>query len=314
MAEHPYDVLIIGAGAAGLTAAIYTCRKQLKTAILSPETGGATALSSLVENYPGVRPMPGLELMEQFKTAALALGATLISGKVSAVNVRQPFTVQLEDGRSVSGKTLIVAAGKVPRRLGVPGEDEFFGRGVSTCATCDGPLCKGKTVAIAGGGNAAVEAALELNQIAKKTYLIHRRDHFRADEVTVAKLAATTVEILRSHEITEIKGGQFITAITVRDPAGQVRDLPVEGLFLEIGADTNANITAPFARNGNQEIMVDDRQRTNVPGVFAAGDVTCVAYKQTVISAGDGATAALEAHRFLTLPGYHWPDQHARTG
>lgn len=307
MAEPLFDVLIIGGGAAGLTAAVYSRRKELKTAILSPETGGATALSNWVENYPGTAPMPGVELMERFSAAARALATTFFTAKVTAIAPGKTFTVTLSDGTAVSGQALLVAAGKVPRRLGVPGEDKFFGRGVSTCATCDGPLFKGKTVAVVGGGNAALEAALELNEIATKTYLIHRGETFRADEITIAKLAATSIEILRSHVVTEIKGDKFITAVSVRDLAGRVRDLAVGGLFLEIGADTDPAIVAPFALNAQQEIIVDDRQRTNVPGAFAAGDVTNVAYKQTVISAGDGATAALEAHRFLTSPAYQWP-------
>lgn len=303
-----YDVVIIGGGAAGLTAALYTRRKQLSTAIVSPAVGGATALSNWVENYPGAKPMPGLELMEQFKASALALGVSLIASPATAIRVGQPFPVALESGQTLRGRTVIVSCGKIPRRLGVPGEDQFFGRGVSTCATCDGPLFKGKTVAVVGGGNAAVEAALELSKIAKKTYLVHRRQAFRADEITVALLKDTPVHLLLNSAVVKISGGQFITAATIRNlQTEKDYDLPMDGLFLEIGADTDPQLTTPFRRNVHNEIIVDDRQRTNVPGVFAAGDVTNVAYKQTVISAGAGATAALEAHRYLTSPDYQWP-------
>jgi len=307
MRNELYDVVIIGGGAAGLTAAMYARRKQLKTAIISKEIGGATALSNWVENYPGTKPMPGLELMEQFKATAVSLGTEVIAASVTAITPGDGFALALSLGTPVQGKTIIVTAGKIPRRLRVPGEDKFFGRGVSTCATCDGPLFKGKTVAVVGGGNAAVEAALELAELASKTYLIHRRQAFRADEITVAKLRATAVTILLDRQITAVKGERNVTAITVRDGRGQTSDVAVDGLFLEIGSDTDPAIVAPFAHNPADEILVDDRQRTNVRGAFAAGDVTNVAYKQTVISAGDGATAALEAHRFLTSPTYQWP-------
>lgn len=303
-----YDVVIIGAGAAGLTAALYTRRKQLTTAIISPAVGGATALSNWVENYPGAKPMPGLELMEQFKASALALDVSLIPSPVTAISIGQPFGVSLENGETIRGRTVIVSCGKIPRRLGVPGEDKFFGRGVSTCATCDGPLFKGKTVAVIGGGNAAVEAALELAKIAKKTYLVHRREAFRADEITVALLKDAPVQLLLHSAVVKISGERFITAATIRNlQTGARHDLPLDGLFLEIGADTDPKLTAPFRRNKQNEIIVDDRNRTNVPGIFAAGDVTNIVYKQTVISAGGGATAALEAHRYLTSPNYQWP-------
>jgi alkyl hydroperoxide reductase subunit F len=291
-----------------LTAAIYCRRKQLQTAIVSPAVGGATALSNWVENYPGVKPMSGMELMGQFKAGAVSLDAALVAAQVTAIRVGSPFRLELNTNGHISARAIIVSCGKVPRRLGVPGEDKFFGRGVSTCATCDGPLFKGKTVAIVGGGNAAVEAALELSAIAKKTYLVHRRESFRADEITVSKLGQTPVELLLNHEVVKITGEKFITAATIRrvDTAA-LRELEIDGLFLEIGADADAALVAPFRRNAQNEIIVDDRQRTNVRGAFAAGDVTTVAYKQTVISAGAGATAALEAHRFLTSPDYRWP-------
>ena len=304
--KPPYDVVIIGGGAAGLAAAIYARRKQLKTAVVSQEIGGATVLSNWVENYPGAKPMPGLQLMDQFQANARELGTEFIAAKVSRITPEKIFTLELDNGTALQGRTVIVAGGKKSRRLNVPGEDTFFGRGVSTCATCDAPLYKGKTVAIVGGGNAAVEAALELSAIAKAAYLIHRRTEFRADEITVEKLKASPVQLVLSAQITEIIGEKFVRAITVRDTTGKTRELSVDGVFLEIGSDTDPAIVAPFAQTNDREIVVDNRQRTNIPGAFAAGDVTNVPYKQTVISAGAGALAALEAHRYLTSPSYQW--------
>lgn len=305
--KQPYDVLIIGGGAAGLSAAIYARRKQLKTAVVSQEIGGATTLSNWIENYPGAKPMPGIQLMEQFQTSARELGTDFITAKVTHITPGEIFTLKLDNETALQGRTVIVAGGKKPRRLNVPGESTFFGRGVSTCATCDAPLYKGKTVAIVGGGNAAVEAALELSEIAKATYLIHRRNEFRADEITVAKLKASPVQLVLESQVTEIIGDQFVRAVRVRDAAGKTREFAVDGIFLEIGADTDPAIVAPFSQTSDREIITDSRQRTNVPGAFAAGDVSDVAYKQTVISAGAGALAALEAHRYLTYPSYQWP-------
>lgn len=307
MAARPHDVMIIGGGAAGLTAAIYTMRQQLATMVVSPETGGATALSNWVENYPGTKAMAGLELMGQFTAQVAALDTPIVAAKVTAIKPGRPFHVTLGDGKILASRAIIITAGKVPRRLGVPGEDQFFGRGVSTCATCDGPLFKGKPIAIVGGGNAAVEAALDLVDLAQVVYLIHRRETFRADEITVAKLKQSAVRLVLNSQVTAVLGDRNVSGITVRDQANVTTTLAINGLFLEIGSDTDPVLVAPFAKNSAKEIVVDDRQRTDVPGAFAAGDVTNVAYKQTVIAAGDGATAALEAHRFLTVPGYAWP-------
>lgn len=303
-----YDVAIAGAGAAGLTAAIYTCRKALSTAVISPEVGGQTALSNHIENYPGVDAMPGTELMDKFRAGAVKFGAQIIANRLTGIERTDGhLTLRLADGSSLTARALILTHGKVHRKLGVPGEDKFFGRGVSTCATCDGPLFKGKNVAIVGGGNSAVEAALELNVIAKKVYLIHRSEHFRADEITVAKLKTTPVELLLNTQVVEITGDGLINGVVVRSADGSTRTLEIQGLFTEIGWETDkALLNGRFRVNSADELITDERQRTNVEGVFAAGDITGVPYKQTVIAAGDGATAALEAHRYLTSPGYRW--------
>lgn len=252
--------------------------------------------------------MSGIELMEQFKRSALELGAKFLSAKVMAITPGKVFDLTLSTGRRIRGQTLIVAGGRIPRRLQVLGEDKFFGRGVSICATCDGPLYKGKTVAVVGGGNAAVEAALELSSLAKTTYLIHRRDTFRADEISVQKLKVSPVQLLMHHQVVEVKGDDVIRAVVVQElVSGIRREIALHGIFLEIGSDVNAALVTPFRSNENNEIIVDVRQRTSVPGAFAAGDVTNAAFQQTVIAAGAGATAALEAHRFLTNPDYVWP-------
>ncbi len=190
-----YDVVIVGGGPAGLTAAIYTCRKNLKTIVVSVDIGGQTNLTTHIENYPGVDAMPGPDLMQKFHESAKKFGAEFKTCKVTKIDKEDDkFKVLMADCETIIAKAVILAFGRIPRALGIPGEDKFLGRGLSTCATCDAPLYKNKIVAVIGGGNAAVEGALELVEAgAKKVYLVHRRNEFRADEVTVKKAKAEKI-------------------------------------------------------------------------------------------------------------------------
>ncbi len=302
--KHNYDVLIIGAGPAGLAAALYTGRKKLKTAVVSIDVGGQGNLTSHIENYPGALPQSGMELMEKFHSQALKFGAELIFGKVVRIERKDDiFEVTVGHGEKYLARAVIAAFGKVPRQLGIPGEDKFMGRGVSTCATCDGPLYKNKVVAIVGGGNSAVEAALELSAHAKKVYLIHRRKEFRADEVTVDKIKnSPKIELVLEQVPVEVKGDKFVNAIVVEQVTDKVRkELLVDGLFLEIGYMVDCSVVKSLVEiNENNEIIVDMVGRTNCPGIFAAGDATNTPYKQAVIAAGDGARAALQAYAYLS--------------
>ncbi len=300
-----YDVLIVGGGPAGLTAAVYTCRKGLKTGIISIDIGGQTNLTNSIENYPGVDPQPGPQLMMKFWENAKSFGATRVGGKVLKVEkTGEHFTLHMANGDKHTARAVILAYGTSPRTLGVPGEEKFLGRGVSTCTTCDAPLFKKKAVAVVGGGNSAIEGALELIHIgAKKVYLIHRRAEFRADAVTVKKARDNkSIEFVVPSTVEEIKGDKFVTAVTIKDVAtGSVKDIPVDGLFIEIGFRADASMVKDAVKiNARQEIEVDMHGNTSTPGIFAAGDCTTTPYKQTVISAGDGAKAALECYRWLT--------------
>lgn len=300
------DVLIIGAGAAGLTAAMYTTRKKLKTKIVSIDVGGQTNLTAHIENYPGVEPQHGAVLMQSFFSQAAKFGAEMIGGKVGKIEKTPEghFITHLKDGQDLRSKAIVLAFGKVPRTLGIPGEDRFFGKGISTCVTCDGPLFSGKDVAVVGGGNSAIEGVLEMADIAKKVYLIHRRDKFTADAVTVEKLKKhPNIEFVFNSVCTEVKGERFVSAVTVEDVNTKAkRDLPISGLFLEIGfiMDISMLEGLGLAASEKKEVVSDIQCRTNVPGIFAAGDCTTIPYKQTVISAGEGAKAGLEVHRYLT--------------
>ena len=300
-----YDVIIIGAGAGGLTAAIYTCRKNLKTAVISVDIGGQTNLTNHIENYPGVEPMPGPLLMQKFKDNATGFGAEFITGKVTRVDKEDRlFKITLSNNDTYLCRAVILAFGTVPRELGIPGEAKFLGRGLSTCTTCDAPLFKNKVVAVIGGGNAAAEGALELAKVgAKHVYLVHRRNEFRADEVTMDKVKAEkNIEFVTPYEPVEIAGDKFVNAFKLKHAETKAeKSLDVQGVFKEIGFVVDVSAVKHLVKvNERNEVVTDERNATSVPGIFACGDVTTVPYKQTVISAGEGAKAALECYRWLS--------------
>ncbi|MDP6293783.1 MAG: FAD-dependent oxidoreductase [Candidatus Woesearchaeota archaeon] len=297
-----YDVLVIGAGAAGMTAAMYTCRKKLKTAIISIDMGGQTNLTSHIENYPGTEPQSGYELMKAFKTNCEGLGCEFINGKVVKVEkLTEGFKVTLAHEVSYKAKTVIACFGKVPRSLGIPGEEKFTGRGVSSSVVSDGQKYKDKTVAIIGGGNSAFEGAIDLADIAKNVYLVHRRKEFNADEVSVEKVKnLDNVEMILDAMPAAIKGKGHVTGIVVKQ-GEEEKELQVEGVFIEIGFLNDPAIIKNLVEvNDKKEIVINDRCETKTPGLYCAGDATIVPFKQTVISAGEGAKAGLEAYCFIT--------------
>jgi thioredoxin-disulfide reductase len=299
-----YDVIIIGGGSAGLTAALYTSRKKLKTLIISIDVGGQTLLTNHIENYPGFEKISGPELMAKFQSQAIKFGAELIMGEANGITKleNKTFEVELSNGERYIGKTVIVASGKTARKIGVPGEDKFMGRGVSTCATCDAAFFKDKNVAIVGGGNSAFEAAELLTKFAKKVYLIHHTDKFRADEITIDKVKKMSkVEIIIFSKIKEIKGDKIVESITLENlETDEVSETKVDGAFIEIGYELQTDwIKTLVKRNNMNEIVIDDRCNTSQQGIFAAGDVSTVPYKQTIISAGEGAKAGLEVYKYI---------------
>ncbi len=300
-----YDVIIIGAGAAGMTAAIYCCRKKLKTLVVSIDIGGQTNLTRHIENYPGTGPLDGAELMSRFQNEAIGFGAEFIMGKTAKIEklAEQHFKIELANGEVYESRALILAYGKVPRSLGIDGEEKFFGRGVSTCVTCDAPLYKNRNVAVIGGGNSAVEGALELAEIAKTVYLIHRRDAFRADEITVEKIKRQSNIIVELNSVgTKILGDKNVSGIEIENKkTKEKKTVSVDGIFIEIGYIVDTSMVAHLVKlNDAKEIIKDERCQTSCQGIFAAGDVTNTPYKQTVISAGEGSVAALECYRYLT--------------
>ncbi|MFA6534030.1 MAG: FAD-dependent oxidoreductase [Patescibacteria group bacterium] len=304
MPTNHYDVIIIGAGPSGLTAAIYTLRKELKTLIISPDIGGQVAITNEIENYPGFDFTSGPDLMTKMRKQAEKFGAKFVFEEaVGLTQTADGWQVKTTNSE-YSAIGVILAFGLTPRSLGVPGEEKFKGRGVAFCATCDAPLYKGKTVAVVGGGNSAMEAVHELGKIAKKVYLLHRGKSFTADQVEVEQSAGfSNLEQFLSSEIVEFKGDKKLEQIVVHDLTNEKPnfELAVDGVFLEIGYITKTDwLKGVLDLNDKGEIKIDDRCVTSAAGIFAAGDVTTLAYKQIVISAGEGAKAALSAYNYIS--------------
>jgi NADH-dependent peroxiredoxin subunit F len=302
-----YDIIIAGAGPSGLTAAVYAARKKLKTLLVSRDIGGQLNWTLSVENYMGYQFIEGPELMRKFEQQVRQFPIEMVVGenvkKVSRVD--GGFEVTTETGDKYLGLTVIVSTGKAPRSLDVPGEKELIGRGVSYCATCDGPLFAGLDVAVVGGGNSALEAALDLTKMARKIHLISLTP-LTADHVLIEKVRESpAVTILMEHETVKISGEDLVTGITVRDLlTGRETDLGTQGVFVEIGLIPNSGpVESLLPLNLLGEIQVTCSNETGIPGLFAAGDVTNVPEKQVVVAAGEGAKAALQAHRYLQRRG-----------
>lgn len=298
-----FDVVIVGAGAAGLTAAIYTSRRALKTLIISKDVGGQAALTTEIENYPGVGLVDGFDLMNRFLADAKKFGAMTKSEEAKKIekDINNDFIITTNSNQ-YRAAAVILAFGLTPRDLGVPGEEELKGKGVSYCATCDGPLFKEKIVAVIGGGNSALDAAEYISRIAKKVYLIHRRDKFRGDEILVDRVKKiSNIEILYNTNIASIKGTNKVEAIELIDVNNQtIKDLSVDGLFVEIGHVAKTEWVGDLVEfDEHKQIKTNKNCETKTPGLFAAGDVTDINYKQIIISGGEGAKAALQAYRYL---------------
>jgi len=311
MAEH--RVVIIGSGPAGLTAALYTARANLKPLLIEGlEAGGQLMLTTMVENWPGFRDgIMGPDLMAEMRAQAERFGAEIVQNNVAKVDLSQrPFTIALADGRSMLADALIVATGASARWLDIGSDRKLSGHGVSTCATCDGYFFRGKPIAVVGGGDSAMEEAVYLTRFASKVIVIHRRDTLRASKIMQDKAFANPkIEFLWDSEIAsvnDVEKGE-VTGITVRNlKTGAKTEVALDGVFIAIGHTPNTSLfKGQIALDANGYIVTHDGSRTSVPGVFAAGDVQDHVYRQAVTAAGSGCMAAIDAERFLEgLPGH----------
>ena len=316
-----WDVIIVGAGAAGLTAGMYTARRALSTLILSRDLGGQASLTDWIENYPGiVGKTHGVEIMENFRKQYEEFGGKLRFEEVKKIERKPPLSPPLSKegmGRSPTeeeyfrvitpsgeeqAQAVILAFGLTPRELKVPGEERLKGKGVTYCATCDGPLYKAKTVGVVGSIAEALDAAEYLSKICPKVYLFPQRDKLLGSATLNDKVKAIeNIEILWNKKITEVVGDSKVESIKWQDIAtSEQGEVKLDGLFIEIGYIAKTDWVKDFVElDARRQIKVDKENRTSVPGVFAAGDITDVDYKQVVVSAGEGAKAALEVYKYL---------------
>ncbi len=303
-AETDQDIIIIGGGPAGLTAAIYAARAAIKPLVIIGESlGGQAATTPEIENYPGFpEGIGGAALAQQMQAQAERFGANIEFDTVSSVELGvYPFVVHTY-AQSYTARALIIATGSAPRKLGVPGEEEFRGRGVSYCATCDGYFYKDKRVVVVGGGNSAIDESLFLARLVSDLKVIHRRDKLRADPVLQERAFANPkIGFVWDSVVEEIIGDKMVQAVRVRNKkTGEVTTIETDGVFIYVGIVPKSDLfKGQLELDEGGYIVTDRRQRTSVPGVFAAGDVQDPLFRQVVVAAGTGAAAAIEAIRFL---------------
>lgn len=300
-----YDVIVVGGSAAGLTAAMYSARQGLRTLVVTKDIGGQMLLTNDIQNYPGYQSISGFELSTKLKEQAELYGAQFAYEEVTGVEENKEcpglcFTVRT-DGGGYSGTTVILAFGKTPRNLGVPGEKELGGKGVSYCAVCDGPLFRGKTVTVVGTGDQALDAVNYLAGVVKSVYLVHQYDKPIGSEEYISQvLALPNVKTMPNSRVVELRGDSRLESIVLEDTVSKQRmDLTSDGIFVEIGYVARTGLVERLVRLNGKEITVDRDGATSTPGVFAAGDVTDSSFKQAVISAAQGASAALSAYNYV---------------
>lgn len=297
------ELIIIGGGPAGMTAAVYAARTRIDALLLSKDIGGQVLTTTGVENYMGYQYIEGFELMQKFEEQVkqFPLEQKIGQGVAGLSQLDAGFEVTIDNGESHQAKAVIVATGKRPRPLNVPGEEQLRGRGVTYCAICDGPLFAGQKVAVIGGGNSALEAADDMVKLAQHVYLVSLTP-FTGDRILIDKVRdAPNLTVFLEHEVVAIEGESRVEAIVIRDlKSGEEKGLQVGGIFIEIGLIPNSEFARGIARLNNfGEIEVNCANETGVPGLFAAGDVTNVVEKQIVVAAGEGAKASLQAHKYI---------------
>lgn len=303
--DKVYDILIVGGGPAGLNAALYAKRKGGDVGIITKIVGGQIVDTSIIENYLGYASITGKDLVKQFEDHVAGLeipiAKEVIVEKIQIDEGSNIKRLTTSDKKTYMAKSVIVATGSVPRKLEVPGEEEFFSKGVHYCAICDGPLYTNKEIIVAGGGNTAVEAAIDLSKFASKVTIVHR-SQIRADKILTDRLEKlSNVEVKLETQIKRILGDTRFSGVEVLDKAkNQLYTIEAEGIFVEIGVLPNTQGFGDLLElNVTNEIIVDKKGRTNIPGIYAAGDCTDVEYKQVIISAADGANVALSVFEYL---------------
>lgn len=299
-----YPLIIVGAGPAGLSACIYAQRAGINALLLEKLTpGGQILTSERIENYPGFpHPVSTRELIKRMTQQAENLGMKLENEEVSKIEGEKEKTIYTHSGNIYRAFSVIIASGANPRPLGVPGENEFKGRGVSYCATCDAPFFKNQVVVVVGGGNVAAEEGIYLARFASKVYLLHRRDELRAEKILQERIFKNEkIKILWSTVLEKIYGNEQIEGVLIRKiKTGEIKKLPCAGVFIGVGVKPNSEFTQRLVEKDEKGfILTNERFETNIPGVFACGDVRANLIKQVVVACGEGAQAAFMANKYL---------------
>ena len=297
-----YDIIIIGAGPAGLTAAIYARRANKNVLVLEAKNyGGQIINTPSIENYPAAAHISGFDFATNLYNQVTELGAEIKFEKVTNIKINNNIKIVETPDNKYEGKTIIIATGADNRKLGIEKEDEFVGKGISYCATCDGSFFKDKTVAVVGGGNTAIEDAEYLSDIVNKVYLIHRRDEFRADSVSINKLKEkNNVEFILNSKIKKLNGSEMLESIEVEDNNQNIKTIPITGLFIAVGKiPENENFKEIINMDDKGYIISDELCHTNIDGIFVAGDNREKSLRQLVTATSDGAVAATEAIKYI---------------
>ena len=299
-----YEIVIIGGGPAGLTAGLYTCRARLKSLLLEKGlTGGQMTEAGQIDNYPGFpEGISGLELGQLMHQQAAKYGLKTVMAEATGIELQEGQKIIKTTEGNFTAKAVIIASGSERHKLGVPGEKEFTGKGVSYCATCDGDFFKELPVAVVGGGNAAITEALHLSKLASKVIVIHRRNQLRATRILQEKaFSEPKIEFLWDTIVEEIEGEDLVKRIKLRQvKTGQNSALDIDGVFVSIGFKPNTDyLKGILSLDASGAIITNDRLETNIPGIFAAGDIRQNSARQVITAAGDGATAAIYAEKFI---------------
>jgi len=296
-----YDLIIIGGGPAGLTAGIYAVRYGLDTVVLEKNVlPGQIAATDIIENYTGFTAISGPELMQRFKEHAETVGVKIESAQVSSIISEDGKKLVVTDSGNLGSKAVIIATGANPKKLGIPGEKEFMGKGVSYCATCDAPFYKGKTVIVVGGGESALTDALILSNVVKKVYLVHRRDKLRASRILQERVSRkSNIEIIWDTVPEEIQGKTGVENVILRNlKTGDANTMQVDGVFVYIGIHPNTEFI-DVKKNSSGFILTNEKLETSIPGIYAAGDCRDTSIWQVVTAVADGAVAAVSAHEYI---------------
>jgi alkyl hydroperoxide reductase subunit AhpF len=301
-----FDLIIVGASAAGISASIYAARRRLNFKVVAKSFGGEVVTSGEIENWPGIIHTDGIELADMFKKHAEANNVLIEEGK-AIESIKKEGNIFIISGKNSDGsafeekaKTVLIATGVHPKELNIPGEKEYKNKGVSYCSVCDGPLFAGKVVAIIGGGNSSLESAIMLSEIASKVYLINKNPKFKGEQILIDKVSQNgKVEIIYEAKTSKILGENFVNGIEYANKNGEIVKLAVEGVFVHIGRLSNSGFIQGIELNEVGEIKTDSLGQTNIPGLYAAGDVTNIPYKQIIIASGQGVTALLSAVDYL---------------